>query len=63
MATVETIKTLVPAPVEMPRGALWAATAALWIWHGVRRIAGRRRVQRIAPTSRRARLREQPCGT
>lgn len=38
---VETIRTLVPPPVDMPRGALWAATAAAWIWHGVRRIAGR----------------------
>ena len=63
MADIETIKTLVPAPVEMPRGALWAATAALWIWNGVRRIAARRRVQRISPPSRRTRLREQPCGT
>jgi hypothetical protein len=27
---IETIKTLVPRPVGMPRGALWAATAAAW---------------------------------
>jgi len=61
---IETIKTLVPRPVDMPRGALWAATAAAWIWHGVRRIARRRQPQRMSspPARRRAHLRTQPCG-
>ena len=42
MANIETIKTLVPPPVDMPRGALWAAEAAAWMWHGARRIVRRR---------------------
>ena len=55
---IETIKTLVPPPVDMPRGALWAATAAAWIWRGIRRIA-RRDPRGFSPFTRLAHLRTQ----
>jgi hypothetical protein len=45
--TCKHIRVVVPAPVEAPRGAEWAASAAVWIGHGsllgahlVRRLAG-----------------------
>jgi len=60
---IETIRTLVPAPVPMPRGALWAAAAAAWIWRAVQRIARRRPARHLSsPARRRAQLRAQPCG-
>jgi hypothetical protein len=59
---IKTIKVLVPAPVDMPRGAAWAAAAAVWIAVRVRRLSGRRAPQPVAPRKRRARLRPQPCG-
>ncbi len=51
---IETIKTLVPPPAEMPRGAVWAAAAAAWMWR-----AARSAVQRLepAPFTRLAHLR------
>jgi len=57
---IETIKTLVPAPVEMPRGALWAATAAAWFGRAMRRIARRPQPRPVAMRARRAPLRTQP---
>ena len=51
---IQTIRTLVPPPVEMPRGALWAAQAAAWTWCGVRDLA--RRLQ-PGPYTRLAHLR------
>ena len=45
MARMKTIKTLVPAPVEMPRGARWAADIASAIWRGLEAL-GRARAQR-----------------
>ena len=33
------IRVFVPTPVEAPRGAEWAASAVVWIWHGALRGA------------------------
>lgn len=54
---IETIKTLVPPPVDTPRGALWAATAVAWIWQGMRRIARGRQPRRALSFTRLAHLR------
>ena len=53
------IKIVVPAPIEPPRGAAWAADAVVWTWRQVQRLAGALRPtapaqrQRQAPTRRR----------
>ncbi len=51
---IETIKTLVPPPVQTPRGAVWAAEAAAWMWRAARRIA---QAPKPAPYTRLAHLR------
>ena len=35
--TSTAVKVLVPPTAEAPRGALWAAAAAAWLWQTVRR--------------------------
>jgi hypothetical protein len=47
--TAETIKTLVPPPVEEPWAAQWAAAAAVALWQMLRRARGALRREHAAP--------------